>query len=177
MFSAILALLAMPLVDLARSRGIQFKPLSKTSFFIFLVNFLILMVLGAKHVESPFILFGMISTGVYFLWFVNIIPSFSLLENTLLFIRPLVNNLSRMLLNAREAAINNANAMLARKVFAGFPNIFIFLFVLSLIYLNKQAFNAVLLYLLNILPLQDLLLHVYLILESLGFVDLLAHIN
>lgn len=82
-----------------------------------------------------------------------------------------------MLLNAREAAINNANAMLARKVFAGFPNIFIFLFVLSLIYLNKQAFNAVLLYLLNILPLQDLLLHVYLILESLGFVDLLAHIN
>jgi len=67
MFSAILALLAMPYVDLARSRGIQFKPLSKTGFFVFLVNFIMLMILGAKHVESPFILFGMIATAAYFL--------------------------------------------------------------------------------------------------------------
>ena len=117
MLSALLALLAMPLIDLARSRGIQFKPLSKTSFFVFLVNFIILMILGAKHVESPFILFGMISTAVYFLWFANIIPSFSLLENTILFVRPLVNNLSKILSNVREAAVNNANPVLARKVF------------------------------------------------------------
>ena len=61
MFSAILALLAMPFTDL-RSRGIQLKAF----FYIFIGNFLILMVLGAKHVESPYIEFGEINTLLYF---------------------------------------------------------------------------------------------------------------
>ena len=65
MFSAIMILLAMPFTDLSRSRGIQFRPLSKVAFYIFIANFLILMVLGAKHVESPFIEFGQISTVIY----------------------------------------------------------------------------------------------------------------
>ena len=91
MFAAILALLAMPFVDLARSRGIQFKPLSKSSFFVFFSNFVFLMILGAKHVESPFIEIGMATTFIYFLWFVNIIPGFSLIENTALLIRPYTN--------------------------------------------------------------------------------------
>jgi len=83
MFSAILILLAMPFTDLSRSRGIQFRPLSKIAFFIFIANFLILMQLGAKHVETPFIEFGQISTVLYFSHFFLIIPFVSLLENTL----------------------------------------------------------------------------------------------
>jgi ubiquinol-cytochrome c reductase cytochrome b subunit len=83
MFSAILILLAMPYTDLSRSRGIQFRPLSKIAFYIFIANFLILMVLGAKHVESPFIEFGQISTVIYFAHFLIIVPTVSLLENTL----------------------------------------------------------------------------------------------
>jgi len=84
MFSAIIILLAMPYTDLSKSRGIQFRPLSKISFYIFVANFLILMVLGAKHVESPFIEFGQISTVIYFAHFLIIVPIVSLLENTLL---------------------------------------------------------------------------------------------
>jgi len=83
MFGAILILLAMPFTDLSRSRGIQFRPLSKIAFYIFVANFLILMVLGAKHVESPFIEFGQISTIIYFAHFLIIVPLVSLLENTL----------------------------------------------------------------------------------------------
>ena len=83
MIAAILILLIMPLVDLSRSRGIQFRPLSKIAFYIFVVNFLILMQLGAKHVESPFIEFGQISTVLYFSHFVIIVPLISLIENTL----------------------------------------------------------------------------------------------
>ena len=83
MFSAILILLIMPFVDLSRSRGIQFRPLSKIAFFIFIGNFLILMQLGAKHVESPFIEFGQISTALYFIYFLIIVPFISLLENSL----------------------------------------------------------------------------------------------
>ena len=84
MFSAILILLIIPFTDLSRSRGIQFRPLSKIAFFIFLANFLILMQLGAKHVESPFIEFGQISSAIYFLYFLIVIPIITLLENSLL---------------------------------------------------------------------------------------------
>ena len=83
MFAAILILLVMPLTDLGRSRGLQFRPLSKIAFFIFVANFLILMQIGAKHVETPFIEFGQISTVLYFSHFLIIVPLVSLLENTL----------------------------------------------------------------------------------------------
>jgi ubiquinol-cytochrome c reductase cytochrome b subunit len=84
MLSAILMLLTMPFTDLGRSRGIQFRPLSKIAFYVFVGNFLILMQLGAKHVESPFIEFGQISTVIYFAHFLVIVPLLSLFENTLI---------------------------------------------------------------------------------------------
>jgi len=83
MFSAILIILALPFTDLGRSRGLQFRPLSKIAFYIFVANFLILMQLGAKHVESPFIEFGQISTVLYFAHFLVIVPVVSLIENSL----------------------------------------------------------------------------------------------
>jgi ubiquinol-cytochrome c reductase cytochrome b subunit len=92
MFSAILILLAMPFTDLSRFRGIQFRPLSKIAFFIFVANFLILMQLGAKHVESPFIEFGQISTVIYFAYFLIIVPIVSLFENSLVELASYTNN-------------------------------------------------------------------------------------
>src|SRR5580693_6547033 len=83
MFSAILALLTMPYSDLSKLRGIQFRPLSKIAFYVFVANFLILMQLGAKHVESPYIEFGQISTVLYFSHFIIIVPFITLLENSL----------------------------------------------------------------------------------------------
>jgi ubiquinol-cytochrome c reductase cytochrome b subunit len=84
MFSALLSLLVMPFSDLSKVRGIQFRPLSKIAFYIFVANFLILMQLGAKHVESPFIEFGQISTTLYFAHFLIIVPFVTLLENSLI---------------------------------------------------------------------------------------------
>jgi ubiquinol-cytochrome c reductase cytochrome b subunit len=84
MFSAILAIMLLPVTDLGRSKGLQFRPLSKIAFYIFVANFLVLMQLGAKHVESPFIEFGQISTVLYFAYFVLIVPVLSILENTLI---------------------------------------------------------------------------------------------
>lgn len=49
-----------------------------------MVNFLILMKLGACHVESPFIEFGQISTALYFSYFIFMVPMCSLIENTLI---------------------------------------------------------------------------------------------
>nr|YP_010944561.1 cytochrome b [Blastomyces parvus]WMB97437.1 cytochrome b [Blastomyces parvus] len=83
MFSAILIILVMPFTDVSKLRGIQFRPLSKLAFYVFIANFLILMVLGAKHVEAPFIELGQISTILYFSHFLIIVPLISLLENSL----------------------------------------------------------------------------------------------
>ncbi|KAH9806627.1 cytochrome b [Melampsora americana] len=83
MFAAILALMVMPITDLSKLRGVQFRPLSKIAFFVFVANFLVLMQLGAKHVETPFIEFGQISTVLYFGHFFVIMPVLSIIENSL----------------------------------------------------------------------------------------------
>src|SRR5947199_253489 len=80
----LLILLFMPFTDLSKFRGIQFRPLSKIAFFVFIGNFFILMQLGAKHVESPFIELGQISTVIYFSYFLIIVPFISLFENSLI---------------------------------------------------------------------------------------------
>ncbi|KAH0446299.1 hypothetical protein IEQ34_024874 [Dendrobium chrysotoxum] len=69
MFSAILALLVMPFTDLSNIRGIQFRPLSK---------------IEQKHVETPFIELGQLSTALYFAHYIFIVPFVTLLENSLM---------------------------------------------------------------------------------------------
>lgn len=49
-----------------------------------MVNFLILMKLGACHVETPFIELGQLSTALYFGYFGFMVPVISLIENTLI---------------------------------------------------------------------------------------------
>jgi len=83
MFSSIFIILVMPITDLSKYRGLQFRPLSKVAFYAFVANLLILMQIGAKHVETPFIEFGQISTVLYFSHFLIIMPLISLIENTL----------------------------------------------------------------------------------------------
>lgn len=84
MFAALVSILLLPITDLGRSKGLQFRPFSKLAFYIFVANFLVLMQLGAKHVESPFIEFGQLSTVLYFSHFILIVPVISLIENTLI---------------------------------------------------------------------------------------------
>jgi ubiquinol-cytochrome c reductase cytochrome b subunit len=84
MFAALVAILALPYTDLGRTRGLQFRPLSKLLFYIFVANFILLQQLGAKHVESPFIEFGQITTVFYFAYFFVLVPAVSVIENTLI---------------------------------------------------------------------------------------------
>ena len=93
MFSAILILLILPITDIGRSRGMQFRPLNKAMFYISIANFLLLLQLGAKHVESPFIEFGQLSTGLYFIYFSVVIYFSSLIENS--FVEMWTNILSK----------------------------------------------------------------------------------
>jgi ubiquinol-cytochrome c reductase cytochrome b subunit len=84
MFGALLIIMLLPITDIGKNKGLQFRILGKLNFYIFVFNFLTLLVLGAKHVEYPFIEFGQISTFLYFSYFLFIIPTISLIENTLM---------------------------------------------------------------------------------------------
>lgn len=81
MFSALIIMLILPITDLSKLRNLQFRPLSKVIFFIFVTNFLMLLVLGSKHVESPYIELGQISTGLFFAYFVVLVPAVTWIEN------------------------------------------------------------------------------------------------
>ncbi len=74
MFSALLIIISMNFLDVHKFRGFQYKPLNKIVFYIFIGIFLSLMILGAKHVESPFIELGQIFTSLYFMYFLVFIP-------------------------------------------------------------------------------------------------------
>jgi ubiquinol-cytochrome c reductase cytochrome b subunit len=81
MFSAILIIMSMIFLDVNRTRGFQYRPYNKIAFYFFCATFIGLMVLGAKHVESPFIEIGQTLTVIYFCYFLSIIPIMSFFEN------------------------------------------------------------------------------------------------
>ena len=83
MFGSLLILLILPLTDFSRIRGMSFRPFMKFAFWIFVVNFFILMWIGSQHPESPFVEVGQIATAFYFAWFIFVIPAITLIENTL----------------------------------------------------------------------------------------------
>nr|YP_009868551.1 cytochrome b [Ophiocordycipitaceae sp.]QKG63757.1 cytochrome b [Ophiocordycipitaceae sp.] len=84
MFSSLIIILLLPKADLGLTKGLQFRPISKIMFYTFVINFLILMQLGAKHVESPYIELGQVCTILYFSYFLIIVPVSSIIENTLI---------------------------------------------------------------------------------------------
>jgi len=83
MFGSLLILLVLPLTDLSRIRGSQFRPAMKLAFWFFVVNFVILSFIGSQHPESPYVEVGQVATAFYFGWFLVIIPIIGLIENTL----------------------------------------------------------------------------------------------
>jgi ubiquinol-cytochrome c reductase cytochrome b subunit len=84
MFGSLLILLILPLADLSRIRGNQFRPAMKLAFWFFVVDFIILMWIGAQHPDTPYLEIGQISTGLFFAWFLIIVPIIGIVENTLL---------------------------------------------------------------------------------------------
>ena len=84
MFSSLLILLAMPLLDTSRIRGNQFRPLMKFMFWVFVGDFFILMWIGSMHPNTPYVEIGQVATALYFGWFLVIVPVIGIIENTLM---------------------------------------------------------------------------------------------
>jgi len=84
MFGSLLILLILPLTDISRIRGSQFRPAMKFAFWFFVVDFIILMWIGSQHPESPYLEIGQTATAFYFAWFLVIVPFIGLAENSLM---------------------------------------------------------------------------------------------
>lgn len=83
MFGSLLILLVLPITDLGRIRGSQFRPLMRLAFWSFVVNFVILVWIGSQHPEEPFVFIGQVATAYYFAWFLVIVPAIGIFENTI----------------------------------------------------------------------------------------------
>lgn len=83
MFIAILILLILPFTDTSNIKGNSYKPLFIIAFWLFALNFLVLMWLGSCHVEAPFIVAGQIATVYYFAHFLFILPILGIIDNVL----------------------------------------------------------------------------------------------
>jgi ubiquinol-cytochrome c reductase cytochrome b subunit len=83
MFGSLLILLILPLADVSRIRGNQFRPAMKLAFWFFVVDFFILMWIGSQHPETPYVEIGQVATAFYFAFFLVIVPLIGLVENTL----------------------------------------------------------------------------------------------
>ena len=74
----------MPVLDTSRIRGNQFRPFARFTFWLFVVDFFILMFIGSQHVESPYVEIGAAATAFYFAWFIIVVPVTGIIENTLM---------------------------------------------------------------------------------------------
>ena len=82
MLGSLLILLILPITDISRIRGNKFRPLMKLAFWLFIIDFAILLWIGAQHPNTPFVEIGQIATAFYFSWFLMIVPVIGLIENT-----------------------------------------------------------------------------------------------
>ena len=82
MFGSLLILLVLPYTDLSRIRGSAFRPLMKFMFWLFVVDFVILLWIGSQHPTEPYVTIGQVATAFYFAWFLIIVPVIAVIENT-----------------------------------------------------------------------------------------------
>lgn len=107
MLASLLILLAMPILDLGRFRGVQHRPVTRFILVTLAVSFIILLQLGSLHVEAPFVTLGQITSVYYFAWFLVLLPTAALIDNTF-------GDLSHKSLDLKDSAyLSSAKADLA----------------------------------------------------------------
>lgn len=86
MLGSRLILRALPYLDRSVVRT-PYRPRRKVMYWAFVGNFFILRKYGAAHVEEPFITIGQYCTVFYFSWFLLLVPTIGIIENTLFDLR------------------------------------------------------------------------------------------
>ena len=82
---SLLILFTLPFLHISKLKSLQFRPLGKLFYWVFMANFILLTWIGSKPVEEPFITIGQYSSILYFSYFLILIPLIGYIENKLIF--------------------------------------------------------------------------------------------
>ena len=82
---SILVLFILPFIHTSKFKSLNFRPLGKFFYWVFMANFILLTWIGSKPVEEPFIFVGQISSIIYFSYLLILIPTIGSIENHLIF--------------------------------------------------------------------------------------------
>jgi len=80
MFGAIAALALLPWLDWHKVKSAKFRPMYKFFLILFVINGVILGIMGAKVAEQPWVIISQLATGYYFAFFFVIVPLLSRIE-------------------------------------------------------------------------------------------------
>lgn len=95
MFGSLLILLVLPWLDSSKVRSGNFRPLFKPFYWLFVLNFLTLMYLGAQGAEGIYLILSKICTAYYFGYFIVVLPVLSRIETP----KPLPASISEAVLS------------------------------------------------------------------------------
>jgi ubiquinol-cytochrome c reductase cytochrome b subunit len=99
MFASILVWFALPWLDTSKVRSMRFRPIARVFFFLWVVSFFVLMYVGARPAEQPYVFIGQLATAYYFLWFLVLLPLLGRIEKPL----PLPESIAAAVLGSRKA--------------------------------------------------------------------------
>nr|YP_009408796.1 cytochrome b [Eurycea cirrigera]ASK85753.1 cytochrome b [Eurycea cirrigera]ASS30856.1 cytochrome b [Eurycea cirrigera] len=84
LLASILILMIIPVLHTSKHRSLLFRPLTQIMFWLLIANTLILTWIGGQPVEPPFIEIGQMFSVLYFMLFLTIFPTTSMIENKLM---------------------------------------------------------------------------------------------
>ncbi|MBU1175009.1 MAG: cytochrome b N-terminal domain-containing protein [Alphaproteobacteria bacterium] len=91
---SILILFFLPWLDVSKVRSGSFRPMFRIFFWVFVLDFLLLMYLGAQPAEGIYVTLAKVATAYYFLHFLVILPVVSRIETP----KPLPTSISEAVL-------------------------------------------------------------------------------
>ena len=82
LFASLFILIALPWLDRSKVKSAIFRPIYKWTFWLLILDVLVLGYMGAMPAEGTYLLIARVATAYYFLHFLVVLPVLSSVEKT-----------------------------------------------------------------------------------------------